>query len=71
MQLTTDSTIVGDCHGWSGETRFELDNGQTWEQAPYRYFYRYRPRARTWQIGVQYFRQIDDGTEMLPVRQVR
>lgn len=24
--------IIGDFHGWSGGTRFTLDNGQVWEQ---------------------------------------
>ena len=26
------SVIVGSFHGWSGDTRFHLENGQTWSQ---------------------------------------
>ena len=39
------SVIVNDFSGWKGDTLFELQNGQIWKQAEYRYqyFYIYRP----------------------------
>lgn len=41
------SKIVSDFNGWSGNTIFELQNGQTWKQDKYKYkyFYAYRPNA--------------------------
>lgn len=40
-------TITNEFRGWSGETIFELDNGQIWKQAEYAYHYSYslRPHA--------------------------
>lgn len=38
--------VVGGFQGWDGKTRFELDNGQVWEQsAPGRFGYRGPDRA--------------------------
>ena len=34
-----ESRINGDFEGWTGETIFELDNGQVWKQASYAYNY--------------------------------
>jgi hypothetical protein len=31
-RVPVESRIVGSFTGWSGKTRFKLDNGQTWEQ---------------------------------------
>jgi hypothetical protein len=40
-------TITNEFRGWSGETIFELDNGQIWKQDEYAYHYSYsfRPHA--------------------------
>lgn len=40
-------TIVSDFNGWSGDTIFEMDNGQIWKQDAYVYHYNYayRPKA--------------------------
>lgn len=39
------SIIISDFNGWSGDTIFELQNGQIWKQDKYqyKYFYAYRP----------------------------
>lgn len=41
------SKIINDFRGWSGNTFFELQNGQVWKQDryAYKYFYSYRPDA--------------------------
>lgn len=33
-----ESRIIGDFHGWTGDTIFRLENGQIWEQAGPGYF---------------------------------
>jgi len=47
------ATIVNDFYGWSGDTLFELDNGQIWKQCEYNYDYNYlyRPNAIIYSIG--------------------
>lgn len=75
--LQTDfvrSQINGEFTGWSGDTLFELSNGQTWQQARYEYRYRYayRPAVliyRTRSGG--YKLRTDAGNETIEVRRVR
>jgi hypothetical protein len=49
-------TIVNNFNGWSGNTLFELDNGQIWKQAEYDYDYNYsyRPEAIIYSVGFEY-----------------
>ena len=35
------SKINGEFKGWEGETTYELTNGQVWQQANYKYVYKY------------------------------
>ena len=51
-----ESKIVNDFKGWSGDTVFELQNGQIWKQDKYRYkyFYAYRPKATIVKVGSKY-----------------
>ena len=55
IQETTaiKSRIVNDFTGWSGDTKFELQNGQIWQQDKYKYkyFYAYYPEAVILKIG--------------------
>ena len=53
IQETTaiKSTIVNDFNGWSGDTIFELQNGQIWKQDKYKYFYAYRPKVTIVKVG--------------------
>lgn len=50
------SKIVNDFKGWTGDTIFELLNGQIWKQAKpqYKYFYVYRPDVVIVKIGSHY-----------------
>ena len=43
--MITKSIIINGFEGWSGESVFELQNGEVWEQDGYKYqyFYAYRP----------------------------
>lgn len=58
--MAIETCIEGAFTGWSGETAFELCNGQVWVQTEYDYVYHYayRPRARLtqtrgdWQLRV-------------------
>lgn len=45
MTSSIKSKIISDFNGWSGDTLFELQNGQIWRQSQYqyKYFYAYRP----------------------------
>ncbi|MBI1403989.1 MAG: hypothetical protein GC147_12345 [Porphyrobacter sp.] len=48
------ANVVGEWSGWDGSTTVELTNGQVWEQAAYKYEYKYAYRPRV----------IIDGDEM-------
>lgn len=50
------ATIISDFNGWSGDTIFELDNGQIWKQNEYAYEYNYsyRPDAIIYSDGFDY-----------------
>ncbi|MFH6937068.1 hypothetical protein [Flavobacterium sp. FlaQc-30] len=58
IQETTaiKSKIINDFKGWSGDTIFELQNGQIWKQDKhkYKYFYSYRPNAIIIKTGSHY-----------------
>lgn len=40
------SVISGDFEGWEGNTIYELDNGQIWQQVDYHYSYHYSFRPK-------------------------
>jgi hypothetical protein len=56
------SYIVNEFSGWSGDTKFELQNGQIWQQDKYqyKYFYAYRPRILIVQVGSRYIMTVKD-----------
>jgi len=62
-----ESRIVGEFTGWEGETVFELDNGQKWQQArySYRYHYKYRPRARVHRDGGRHYLEVEGVSQRL------
>ena len=61
MELQRCTRIQGPFYGWTGDTVVELDNGQRWMQASYRYkhHYRYRPGAKVWKLGERLFVERD------------
>jgi hypothetical protein len=72
MEATTESRLRGEFTGWDGETVFELDNGQKWQQAryTYRYHYAYRPRAKVYRDGSRYYLEVDGVRDRLEVKRV-
>ena len=66
-----EDTIVSEFTGWSGDTVFELNNGQVWEQDEYsyRYHHAFRPTAIIYYAGWGY-RMIVEG-EAIRVRKIK
>jgi hypothetical protein len=56
-----ESKIVSDFNGWSGDTVFELQNGQIWKQDKYeyKYFYAYRPDALIVNVGSHFVMNVN------------
>lgn len=50
------ATIISDFDGWSGDTVFELDNGEIWRQNEYdnHHSYSYRPKVIIYSTGFTY-----------------
>ena len=66
-----ESQINGAFKGWSGDTSYELTNGQVWKQAHYSYKYRYayRPVVTICNINGVYVMSVDGlQTEVKRVR---
>jgi hypothetical protein len=51
-----EDTIVNEFTGWTGDTVFELNNGQIWQQNEYsyRYHHAFRPTALIYSVGPGY-----------------
>jgi hypothetical protein len=64
--------IRGEFTGWTGETVFELDNGQKWQQARYAYWYhyQYRPEVVVYRDGSKHFLKLVDDEHSVEVRKV-
>lgn len=65
------ATIVNDFNGWSGDTLFELDNGQIWKQDAYDYDYNYsyRPDAIIYHDGYNHKLMVEG--KSVQVRQLK
>ena len=72
MNIVSESQISGDFEGWSGETVFELTNGQKWQQTryAYRYAYKFMPRVQILSDGSRYFLSVNGMNETIEVRRV-
>lgn len=59
-----ESNIEGVFKGWDGKSTYKLVNGQTWEQAEYKYeyMYAYRPEVIIYSSGGSYIMRVQ-GTE--------
>jgi hypothetical protein len=51
-----EDIIVSEFTGWTGDTIFELNNGQIWQQDEYSYSYHhaFRPTALIYNVGLGY-----------------
>jgi len=70
MKLIYESRIKEDFEGWDGDTVFELDNGTKWQQKYYKYYYYYywyRPVAKIFQDGSEYFLEVECMHEKIEV----
>jgi hypothetical protein len=67
-----ESTIKGDFEGWDGETIFQLDNGQIWQQAEYDYMYsyQYRPDVTIYQTSDGCKMKVEDEDETIEVKRI-
>jgi hypothetical protein len=67
-----ESTIKGDFEGWDGETIFQLDNGQIWQQAEYDYMYsyQYRPDITIYQTSNGCKMKVEDEDETIVVKRI-
>jgi len=67
-----ESTIKGDFEGWEGETIFQLDNGQIWQQAEYdyTYSYQYRPDVTIYQTSGGCRMKVEDESETIGVKRI-
>ncbi len=68
-----ESTIRGDFKGWEGETIFQLDNGQIWQQAEYDYMYsyQYRPDVTIYQTSGGCRMKVEDENDTIIVKRIR
>ncbi len=69
MDLVLESQIAGAFEGWSGDTVFELTNGQKWQQAryAYRYVYKYMPRVKILRDGSRHYLAVDGMDDTIEV----
>ena len=56
-----ESQISGAFNGWSGDTVYELTNGQIWKQKQYRYEYqyKYRPHVLVYSASSGYIMDVE------------
>jgi|BioPla2DNA2_1021312.scaffolds.fasta_scaffold46005_4 hypothetical protein len=65
------SKIDGEFHGWDGETKLNLINGQVWVQAEYAYTYFYRPNVIIYNSNDGFRMKVEDMNETFCVRRIR
>lgn len=68
-----ESNIDGEFEGWSGDTIFELANGQIWQQASYdyEYEYEYRPDVIIFPSSGSCKMLVEGMDETIEVKQIR
>lgn len=67
-----ESQIDGEYKGWDGHSVYRLVNGQIWQQASYRYMYRYayRPRVTVIEESGRYMMYVEGEQEGQHVKRV-
>lgn len=68
-----ESTIEGEFEGWDGDTIFQLDNGQIWQQEEYDYMYKYayRPDVTIYKTSEGWRMKVEDVSETILVRRIK
>ena len=72
-QSAMRSTIRGTFKGWSGDTLFELSNGQIWKQAEYAYVYHYAymPEVLVYRSGAGFKMKVEGIADEIAVVRIR
>jgi hypothetical protein len=57
-----ESKVNGEFKGWDGDTKYELTNGQIWQQSRYKYKYKYAymPKVLIYNPGGGHIMQVAD-----------
>ena len=65
-----NSRITGDFEGWEGESIYQLDNGQIWQQSEYKYKYKYKyaPKVNLFRSGSSWNMLVEGMDEPIKVR---
>ena len=73
VREAVESEIKGFFNGWSGETIFELTNGQIWKQSAYDYQYEseFNPKVVIYPIGSTFKMRVDGVKGAIEVRQIK
>ena len=68
-----ESEIDRDFNGWSGETIFELTNGQIWQQTEYdyEYEYAYRPAVTIYKTDTGYKMKVEGMEDTIHVKRIK
>ena len=71
LSSVIESQIDGEFTGWDGSKQYKLVNGQIWQQAEYKYEYKYayRPETVVCDVGGGYLMLVE-GTKVF-VRRIR
>ncbi|MEZ4816287.1 MAG: hypothetical protein R3A80_13970 [Bdellovibrionota bacterium] len=71
-RIETNSRINGEFTGCSGESIYELINGQIWKQArfKYKYVYKYCPNAKILNVNGRHYLQVEGMNELIEVRRL-
>ena len=72
MSTVTKSRIRGEFTGCSGDTVYQFDNGQVWQQSryKYRYKYKYRPAVTVRRESGRNLLYVDGMDEPIEVRRL-
>jgi len=72
-QDAMEGIIADHWSGWQGDSALVLENGQIWQQAEYKYDYRYKYRPKVWicYIDGAYKALVDGHDKLVAVKRLR
>lgn len=68
-----ESRIKGTFNGWDGDTIFELQNGQIWQQDSYayKYHYAYSPKVTIYRVNSRYKMKVEGVSDEIYVKRLK
>lgn len=68
-----ESRIEGTFEGWDGDTLFQLENGQVWQQSSYAYLYHYayNPNVCIYDDNGEWKMKVEDVDEVITVERLK